>query len=78
MDLKAIKELAQKYTQEQLNHQVSELEETGKCTCSEKADPGEVMSDLLQALEVRKAVDSGQTLQEAIRDFSRRVRSVLS
>jgi len=78
MDLKAIKELAQQYTQEQLNHFASELEATGQCICSEKSDAGEVMSDLLQALEVRKAMDNGQSLQEAVRDFSRRVRTVLS
>lgn len=78
MDLKAIKELAQQYTQEQLNEFASELEATGQCKCSEKSDSGEVMSDLLQALEVRKAMDNGQSLQEAVRDFSRRVRTVLS
>lgn len=78
MDLKAIKDLAQQYTQEQLNHFASELETTGKCGCSEKSDSGEIMSDLLQALEVRKAMDNGQSLQEAVRDFSRRVRAVLS
>jgi hypothetical protein len=78
MDLKAIKELAQQYTQSQLNDFATQLETTGQCSCSSKSDAGEIMSDLLQALEVRKAIDNGQSLQEAVRDFSRRVRTVLS
>lgn len=78
MDLKAIRELAQKFSQEELNHFINELENTGRCECSTKEDPGDTMSDLLQALEVRKAVDGGLSLQEAVRDFSRRVRCVLS
>ncbi|MBM3381123.1 MAG: hypothetical protein FJY29_01635 [Betaproteobacteria bacterium] len=78
MDIKALRELAQKYTVEELNAFVMELENTGSCSCSQKADPGDVMSDLLQAIEVRHAVDQGQSLQDAIREFSKRVRAVLS
>jgi hypothetical protein len=78
MDLKAIKELAQQYSQTQLNDFATELETTGHCSCSNKSDAGEIMSDLLQALEVRKALDNGQSLQDAVREFSRRVRNVLS
>ncbi|MFZ9519908.1 MAG: DUF6952 family protein [Silvanigrellaceae bacterium] len=78
MDVKALRELAQNYSIEQLNGFITELENTGKCSCSAKEDPGDVMSDLLQAIEVRQAVDAGQSLQEAVRDFSKRVRSVLS
>ncbi len=78
MDVKALRELAQKYTVDELNSFVTELENTGSCSCSQKPDPGDVMSDLLQAIEVRQAVDQGQSIQEAIRDFSKRVRTVLS
>lgn len=78
MDIKALRELAQTYTVEQLNAFVDELEKTGSCRCSQKNDPGDVMTDLLQAIEVRQAIDEGQSLQEAIREFSKRVRTVLS
>jgi hypothetical protein len=78
MDIKALRELAQTYTVEQLNAFVEELESKGSCACSQKPDAGEIMTDLLQAIEVRQAVDQGQSIQEAIRDFSKRVRSVLS
>jgi hypothetical protein len=78
MDIKALRELAQQYTVDQLNAFVEELENTGRCSCSQKEDPFEVMSDLLQAMEVRRSVDAGMSLQEAVRDFSKRVRAVLN
>lgn len=78
MDIKALRELAQNYTVEQLNACVVELENNGRCSCSQKEDPFEIMSDLLQAIEVRTSVDAGASLQEAVRDFSKRVRAVLS
>lgn len=78
MDLKAMRELAQKYSVDELNAYVNELETNGRCECSEKQDPCEVMNDLLQAMEVRKSMDAGLSVQEAVREFSKRVRSVLS
>ena len=78
MDLKAIKELAQKHTVDELAKFADELENSGKTSCSAKEDAGEAMSDVLQAMEVRGMIDSGMTLQEAVREFSKRVRTVLS
>lgn len=78
MDIKAIKELAQKYTQEELLSCADALENEGRCPCSAKDDPGDAMSDVLQALEVRRMIDEGTPLQEAVREFSKRVRAVLS
>jgi hypothetical protein len=78
MDVKALRELAQNYSVDQLNGFITELENTGKCGCSNKEDAGDIMSDLLQAVEVRQAVDAGQSIQEAVREFSKRVRAVLS
>ena len=78
MDIKALRELAQTYTIDQLNGFIDELENTGKCSCSTKNDPGDIMTDLLQAIEVRQSLDLGQNIQDAIREFSKRVRSVLS
>jgi hypothetical protein len=79
VDLKSIKELAEKFTAGQLSQCADELENSGKCMCTEKADLNEAMSDVLQAMEVRNAMDEkGFTLQEAVREFSKRVRTVLS
>lgn len=78
MDLKAIKELAQKYTSQELLAFADEVEQNGTCSASAKEDCHEIMSDVLQALEVRQMIDGGMTMQEAVRAFSKRVRGVLS
>jgi hypothetical protein len=77
MDIRALKELAQAFTVPELDACVLELENTGKCRCTAKTDTHEAMSDLLQALEVRSLVDGGMSLQDAVREFSKRVRLVL-
>lgn len=78
MDLKTIKELAVQYTVEELDRFANELESSGSCPIKTKEDLGELMSDLLQAREVRAILDQGKSLPEAMREFSKRVREILS
>ena len=81
MDIKSIKELASKYSTEQLLSYADELENTGKTSCPEcaqKTDLNELMSDFLQSAEVKGLVDGGLPLNDAVREFSKRVRAVLS
>lgn len=78
MDIKAIKELAQKHTLAELMAFADELESKGVVACSQKSDCNEIMSDLLQAAEVRGLVDGGMSLQDAVREFSKRVRGTIS
>lgn len=81
MDIKVIKEMAGKYSKEQLLAFADELENTGKTSCPEgstKSDLNSLMSDFLQAAEVKGLVEGGMALNDAVRDFSKRVRSVLN
>lgn len=81
MDIKVIKELAVKYSVAELFHFADELENSGKTTCPEclqKTDLNALMSDFLQSAEVRGLMDGGMPLNEAVREFSKRVRTVLS
>lgn len=78
MDIKTIKELAQKHTAAELFAFADMLENTGKVPCSQKEDCNEIMSDLLQAAEVRTLVDGGMSLQDAVREFSKRVRGTIT
>ena len=77
MDIKSIKELAQKYTVEELNRFADEFESTGEAPLKTQDDPGSQMSDYLMGAELRALMDQGLTLNEAIREFSKRVRGVL-
>lgn len=78
MDVKAVKDLAQKYTVEELNKFADEFENTGVAPVKTQEDPGDQMSDYLQAAELRALLDQGMNVNEALREFSKRVRGVLS
>lgn len=78
MDIKSIKELAQKHTVEELNKFADDFESTGVAPVKTQEDAGDQMSDYLQAVELRSYLDQGMSLIEATREFSKRVRGVLS
>lgn len=78
MDIKSIKELAQKYTVDELNTFADEFESTGVAPVKTQEDAGEQMSDYLQAAVLRSYLDQGLSIVEATREFSKRVRGVLS
>lgn len=78
MDIKSIKELAQKYSVEDLTKFADEFEATGVAPIKTQEDPGSQMSDYLMGAELRAYLDKGLPLNEAVREFSKRVRGVLS
>jgi hypothetical protein len=78
MDIKSIKELAQKYSAEELNKFADEFEATGKAPIKTQEDPGAQMSDYLMGAELRTLLDKGMPVNEAVREFSKRIRGVLS
>ncbi len=77
MDIQVIKMLVQKYSAQELNGFADEFESTGIAPVKTQDDPGEQMSDYLQAAEVRAVMDQGKPLNEALREFAQRVRGVL-
>lgn len=78
MDVKSVKELAQKYTVIELNSFADEFESTGVAPLKTQEDAGEQMSDYLMAAEMRALLDKGMSLNDALREFSKRVRGVLT
>jgi hypothetical protein len=77
MDLKSVKSLAQQYTVDELNQFADDFENTGNAPVKTQEDPGDQMSDYLQAAELRAYLDQGLSLMEATREFCNRVRGVL-
>ena len=77
MDIKSIKELAEKYNIDELNTFADQFESTGIAPVKTQEDPGDQMSDYLQAAELRSYIDQGMSINEAVREFSKRVRGVL-
>jgi hypothetical protein len=78
MDVKSVKELAQKYTVDELNQFADQFESTGSAPVKTQDDAGEQMSDYLMAAEMRTYLDKGMSLNDALREFSKRVRGVLT
>ncbi len=77
MDVKTIKELSTQYTSEELFRFADDFEATGIAPVKTQEDPGDQMSDYLQAAELRQLIDQGMAPNEALREFSKRVRGVL-
>lgn len=78
MDVKSVKELAQKYTVDELNKFADEFESSGVAPVKTQEDAGEQMSDYLQAAELRQYIDQGMDMTSALREFSKRIRGVLT
>jgi hypothetical protein len=77
MDIKIIKDLVQKYSVDELNKFADEFEQTGVAPVKTQDDPGDQMSDYLQAAEVKAVMDTGKPMNDALREFAQRVRGVL-
>ncbi len=78
MDVKSVKDLAQKYSVDELNRFADEFEGSGVAPVKTQDDAGEQMSDYLQAAELRNYLDQGMDMTAALREFSKRIRGVLT
>ncbi len=74
-----MKMLAENYSFDELQKFADDFESTGVAPVKTSDDAGDQMSDYLMAAEIRFVMDKeNKTLQEALRDFSKRVRGVLT
>lgn len=79
MDVKNMKFLAIEYSFEELQKFADEFENTGVAPVKTSEDPGDQMSDYLMAAEIKFLMEKENlSVQEAIREFSKRVRGVLT
>ncbi len=77
MNIKEIKELAKKFTPEQLENCITQaIEQQGKSDCYIGEDVLEVVNTLAKAQTVRELMEQGMSEMEAIRELARRIRQV--
>ncbi len=77
MNIKEIKELAKKFTPEQLDNCITQaIENDGKSECYIGDDVLEVVNTLAKAQTVRELMEQGMSEIEAIRELARRIRKV--
>ncbi len=76
MNIKEIKELARKFSKEQLENCITQTIENGKNECEISGDVLEVVNTLAKAQTVRELMEQGMTEIEAIRELARRIRKI--
>jgi len=78
MDIKHIREIAKKYSPEQIEGCISEQVETGKNICLTDESSEKIINELSKAGVVRELMDQGMDLADALRELARRMRLVQS
>jgi ribosomal protein L19E len=78
MNLKNIKILIKDHSSSQLFEMADHLEASGEAKVTTSDDLIEQMNDYLQAAEIKRLIESGLAEMEAIREFSKRIRSAIN
>ncbi len=79
MNIKEIKELAKRYTPEEIELCIDQTLKIGKPTlkgCEVSGDIIEILNTLAKAETVRELMEQGMTEVEAIRELARRIRKI--
>ncbi len=76
MDIKEIKELARKFTPEQIEGCITQQLETGKNVCLRNPSTEYVIDELSKAEFIRSLMAGGMELADALRELARRIRDV--
>lgn len=76
IDIKEIKELAKKYTPEQLETCITQQVETGANVCIDSRPDDEIVNDLSKASFVSDMMARGVSLPECVRELAKRIRRV--
>ncbi|WP_293443475.1 hypothetical protein [Persephonella sp.] len=79
MNIKEIKELAKRFTPEEIELCINQTLKIGKPTlkgCEVSGDIIEILNTLAKAETVRELMEQGMTEVEAIRELARRIRKI--
>ncbi len=76
IDFKEIKTLAKKYSREEIEGCISQQIESGSNECTLSGPVEKVINELSKAEFVRRMVDEGSSLSDAVRDLAKRIRTV--
>ena len=76
MDIAQIKDIAQKYTPDEIEGCITQQVESGKNVCLTDENSEKIINELSKAEVIRSLVDEGFSLADAIRELARRMRAV--
>ena len=77
MDIKEIRELASKYSVEELDTLIEEMLRTDGPSLQTDSSQADLFNSIVKAESVRKYMDQGMSESEAIRELGRRMRDAL-
>lgn len=79
MKLPEIKRLAEKHSSSELSEAAKAFEKDLENKLNAQgSDDGDILTNLLMAIEVKKKIENEASLNEAVKEISSRVRGVLS
>jgi len=76
IDIKEIKEVAKKYSPEQIESCITQQVETGENICLEDGVSEKIINELAKAKVVRSFIENGMSLADALRELARKMRLV--
>ncbi len=76
MDVKEIKELAKRFTPEQIEGCITQQLETGKNVCLKNPSAEYIINELSKAEFIKKLMGEGMELADALRELAKRMRSI--
>lgn len=76
MDIRQIKDIAKKYTPEQIEGCITQQIETGENICLTDETSERIINELSKAEVIREFVDKGMSFADALRELARRMRLV--
>jgi hypothetical protein len=76
MDVKQIKEIALKYTAEQIEGCITRQIDTGQNVCLTDLQSEAIINDLSKADLIRELLDKGMSLADSLRELARRMRLI--
>ncbi|KAF0143759.1 MAG: hypothetical protein FD156_2408 [Nitrospirae bacterium] len=73
-DIKELKKLAKKFTPEQIEGCITQQIETGENICLKDQSAEKIINELSGAEYIKRLVDRGMSLADALRELARRMR----
>jgi len=76
VDVKEIREIAGKYTPEQIEGCIAQQLETGRNVCLKNPSAEHIISELSKAEFIKRRIAEGMELADAIRELAKRMRDI--
>lgn len=78
LDISEIKDLARRFTPEEIEGCITDQLERGKNVCIRNESTEKIINELVKAKFVREMMERGYSLADALRELARRIRQVQS